>query len=201
MGWNGGVSKVRHTCGGHAEAHAVCDKWNARYELSRAQTRRDCSRRICVEVSRSATCIAPPQAGHFQTDEDRILPEIASPGDLFAVVEIGNRGVDSGRVGTQRGTFVIFGCGVAVVYGYNFPVGEKRRDEEGRQSEPKEDSSHGAIRVADAIRGCEGADYTISGSQNHRCLKFRSWEVGSGSPIHSPSMRYWWVNQNQTFRP
>ena len=49
--------------------------------------------------------------------------------------------------------------GVAVVSGYNFPIGEKRRDEEGRQSEQTEDSSHDAIRVADAIRGCEGEDY------------------------------------------
>jgi hypothetical protein len=76
--------------------------------------------------------------------EDRILPEIVTPGDLLAVVEIGNRGVDTGSVGAQRGTFVIFRCGVAVVCGYNFPISEKRRDEEGRQSEPKADSSHGA---------------------------------------------------------
>jgi hypothetical protein len=87
---------------------------------------------------------------------------------LLAVVEISDGRVDRGNVGAQRGTFVIFRCGVAVVYGYDFPVGEKSRDEEGRQSEPKEDSSHGAIRVADAIRGCEGADYTLSG-KSERC--------------------------------
>ena len=38
-----------------------------RYELSRMQTRCDCSRRICLAVSRSATRMALPQAGHRQT--------------------------------------------------------------------------------------------------------------------------------------
>ena len=38
-----------------------------RYELSRMQTRCDCSRRICLAVRRSATRIALPQAGHRQT--------------------------------------------------------------------------------------------------------------------------------------
>ncbi len=38
-----------------------------RYELSRMQTRDDCSRRICLAVRRSATHMALPQAGHRQT--------------------------------------------------------------------------------------------------------------------------------------
>ena len=37
------------------------------YELSRMQTRRDCSRSICLAVSRSVSRIAPPHAGHRQT--------------------------------------------------------------------------------------------------------------------------------------
>jgi hypothetical protein len=48
----------------HAEQ---ASRWTCRYELSRKQTRRCCSRRICLAVSRSTTCIGPWQQGHCQT--------------------------------------------------------------------------------------------------------------------------------------
>jgi hypothetical protein len=53
------------------------------YELSRMQTRRDSSRRICLAVNRSITRIAPPQHGHSQTAVSPLTDD-ATPGGMAA---------------------------------------------------------------------------------------------------------------------
>jgi len=54
--------------------------WGERYELSRMQTPRDCSRKICLAVKRSTTRIAPPQAGHRQAPVSLLADDTAAVG-------------------------------------------------------------------------------------------------------------------------